>query len=80
MCCRALQSQNLGVDNRQNLVQFILQHRGGHRLLTGQHLVGVSADGVDLAVVYDETVRMGSLPAWFVFVLNRECTMAIADS
>ena len=45
-------------------MQFILQHRGGHRLLTGQHLVGVSADGVDLAVVYDETVRMGSLPTW----------------
>ena len=61
-------------------MKFILQHRGRHRLLTGQHLVSISADGVDLTVVYDETVRMCLSQLGLVFVLNRECTMAMADS
>ena len=35
-----------------------------HVLFTGQHLIYVAADGVDLAVVNDKTVRMSSHPAW----------------
>ena len=34
-----------------------------HIFLTGKHLICVAADGVDLTVMYDETVRMCSLPA-----------------
>ena len=35
-----------------------------HILFSGTHLVRVATDGIDLTVMYDETVRMCSLPAW----------------
>ena len=44
-------------------MEIILQIRGRHRFLARQHLVGVAADGIDLTVMYDETVRMRPLPA-----------------
>ena len=37
---------------------------GAHGFLPGQHFVCVAPDGVDLAVVDDEAVGMGPLPAW----------------
>ena len=36
---------------------------GLHRLLAGEHLIGVALNRVDLTVMYDKTVRMRSLPA-----------------
>ena len=45
-------------------MKLILQIRRLHVFLTCKHLIGVSADRVDLTVMYDETVRMCSLPAW----------------
>ena len=33
-------------------MQLSLQMLGFHVLLTGQHLIGIAADGVDLTVVY----------------------------
>ena len=50
-------------DCGQYLVQLSFQMFGFHVLLTGQHLIGVAADGVDLTVVYHQTVRMRTLPA-----------------
>ena len=44
-------------------MQLSLQMLGFHVLFTGQHLIGIAADGVDLAVVYHQTVRMSTLPA-----------------
>ena len=44
-------------------MQLSFQMLGFHVLLTGQHLICVAADGVDLAVVYHQTVRMRTLPA-----------------
>ena len=35
-----------------------------HVLFSCKHLICVAADGVDLTVMYHETVRMCSLPAW----------------
>jgi hypothetical protein len=37
--------------------------RGVHRFLAGEHAVDVAADGVDLAVVEDEAVRVRPVPA-----------------
>ena len=51
------------VDDRQHLVHLALETSAFHRLFSGQHVVGISADGVDLAVVDDEAVGMCSLPA-----------------
>ena len=36
---------------------------GRHSLLTGQHFVRISADGIDLAIVDDKTIGVGALPA-----------------
>ena len=44
-------------------MQLTLQMLGFHVLLAGQHLIGIAADGVDLAVVYHQAVRMRTLPA-----------------
>ena len=52
-----------GIYHRKHLVELSFQMVGRHGLLTGQHFVGISADRVDLTVVNDKTVRMGSLPA-----------------
>ena len=52
-----------GIDYRKDLVQVFLQMAGLHGLLPGQHLIRIALDGIDLAVVYDETVGMGPLPA-----------------
>ena len=51
------------VDRREHLVQLSLEAARLHGLLTGAHLVRISTDRIDLAVVHDKTVRMGSLPA-----------------
>lgn len=50
------------VDHRVDLVQGVIDHRVGHGLLPGQHPVCVAPDGVDLAVVEDQAVRVGPLP------------------
>ena len=50
-------------DNRHNLGQIIAQNLIVHGLLAGSHLIGVAADRIDLTVMYDKTVRMGSFPA-----------------
>ena len=44
-------------------MQLTLQMLGFHVLFARQHLIGISADGVDLTVVYHQSVRMGTLPA-----------------
>ena len=44
-------------------MQLSLQMLGFHVLFTGQHLIGIAADGIDLAVVYHQTIRMSTLPA-----------------
>ena len=51
------------VDRREHLMELSLEASRLHRLLAGTHLVRISADRIDLTVVYHETVRMGSLPA-----------------
>ena len=50
-------------DDRQNLVHVGLEKLGLHVFFTGHHLVYVAADGIDLTVMYDDTVRMGAHPA-----------------
>ncbi len=37
---------------------------GFHILFSGLHLIRISADRIDLSVMYDETIRMSALPAW----------------
>ena len=44
-------------------MQLSFQMFGFHVLFARQHLIGIAADGVDLTVVYHQTVRMGTLPA-----------------
>ena len=48
--------------HRQYLGQVAGEEGGGHGLLPGQHPVHIAPDGVDLAVVSDETVGVGPLP------------------
>ena len=45
-------------------MKLSLQIWGFHVFFSCKHLICVAADGVDLTVVYHETVRMCSLPAW----------------
>ena len=53
-----------GIDDGKHLCDIVrAEGRGAHGFLAREHFVGVAADGVDLAVVYDETVRVGALPA-----------------
>ena len=52
----------VGVHHREHAVHVSLQYGGGERLLAGEHSVHIAADGVDLAVVQQETVGMGPLP------------------
>ena len=35
-----------------------------HRFFSGTHLIRITTNCIDLSVMHDETVRMGSLPAW----------------
>ena len=49
--------------DRQYLVQIVPKMLTCHVFFAGQHLIGISADRVDLTVVYDEAVRMCTLPA-----------------
>ena len=44
-------------------MKLTLQMLRFHVLFARQHLIGIAADGVDLTVVYHQTVRMGTLPA-----------------
>ena len=44
-------------------MQLTLQMLGFHVLFASQHLIGIAADGVDLTVMYHQTVRMSTLPA-----------------
>ena len=53
----------VGVDGGQDLVDLVAQQLGGHALVAAVHAVHVAADGVDFAVVQDQAVRMGALPA-----------------
>ena len=54
------------------------QMLGLHIFLARQHLIGIAADGIDLTVVYHETVRMCSLPTWIG--VGRETRMYHSDS
>ena len=51
------------VYDRQYLMQVIPQMLACHVFLTRQHLIGITADRIDLTVVYNETVRVCTLPA-----------------
>ena len=44
-------------------MQLVLECLAAHRFFTGKHLVGIAGDGIDLAVMDDQTVRMRLLPA-----------------
>lgn len=58
------QVRTITVDYRENFVEFVFQIR---RLMFSSRasiLSAHSANSVDLTVMYDETVRMCSLPAW----------------
>ena len=59
-------------------MQLTLQMLGFHVLFARQHLIGIAADGVDLTVVYHQTVRMGTLPAGVG--VGRETGMYHSDS
>ena len=37
---------------------------GFHGLFSGKHLIYIAADGIDLAIVDDDSVWMSSHPAW----------------
>ena len=50
-------------DDGQHLVHVLFHNGGAHGFLPGKHPVGVAPNGVDLAVVEDQTVGMGTLPA-----------------
>ena len=52
-----------GVDDGQDLVHVVLHDGAGDALFTGQHGIRVALDGVDLAVVQDEPVGVGTHPA-----------------
>ena len=54
----------VAVYDRKDFVKLAFEVWRFHIFFSGEHLVGISTDGVDLSVVYDETVRMCSLPAW----------------
>ena len=51
------------VDNGQYLGHVIFQIVGANGLLTGQHGIHVAADGIDLAVMQDKAVGVGTIPA-----------------
>ena len=51
------------IHNGQYLGQVVLQVAASHGLLTGQHGVHVAPDGVDFAVVENEPVGVGPVPA-----------------
>ncbi len=52
------------VYHRQHLMQLPVEILAGHGLLPGQHLVRIAPDRVDLTVMDNQPVGMGSLPAW----------------
>ena len=63
---RVIQHGGVGpfaVHDRQHAGQIAAKGFGVHRLFPREHLVDVAADGVDLAVVGDEPVGVGALPA-----------------
>ena len=45
-------------------MQRIFQFAGLHRLFTCKHLISISTNCIDFTVMYDETVRMCTFPAW----------------
>ena len=51
------------LDDGQHAEHVLPQQRGAHRLLTGAHAVEVAADGVDLAVVQKQALRVRLGPA-----------------
>ena len=52
------------VDHGENAVHVLAgENARVHRLLAGEHPVGVAADRVDLAVVHNQAVRVRALPA-----------------
>ena len=68
----------IGIDDRQDLFDVVAEEIGFEQRLACVHPVDVAAQGVDFAVVRHVAVRMGAIPAWKVFVLNREWTSASA--
>ena len=57
------ESEPAALTTGRTLFRSFFRWLGLHGLLPGQHLVRIAPDGIDLAVVYDETVGMGPLPA-----------------
>ena len=53
-----------GMDDWQELLQFVAEERRGERRLAGRERVQVAFDGVDFAVVRDCAERVGELPRW----------------
>ena len=51
------------IDHRKDLMQFPFKIVGSHGLFPGQHLIRISTDGIDLAVMYHKAVGMRPLPA-----------------
>ena len=45
-------------------MQHAVQMLGFHVFLTGKHFIRITLNGIDLTVMHDKSVRMGSLPAW----------------
>ena len=52
------------IDDRIDLVNFLIQQRRGHCFFSCQHSVRITADCIDFTIVSDHTIRMGTLPAW----------------
>ena len=49
--------------HRTHFIHLICQRRRGHAFLAQRHLVRIAANGVDLAVVHEQTIGMRALPA-----------------
>jgi hypothetical protein len=50
------------IDQREQLLQVVAQHGRLHHAFAGAHPVEVALDGVDLAVVREQAVRVGQRP------------------
>ena len=52
------------IDHRKDLVEVFFQIWGSHGLFSGQHLICISTDSVDLTIVHNKAVWMCTFPAW----------------
>ena len=55
--------RSTALHDREDLLHVLLEQRARHGLLTGEHSVNVSTDGIDLTVMGDHAVRMRTIPA-----------------